>query len=67
MGLQNPLEPLPLFIRGNLARDADVFHRRHVNHKPSGQSDVRCDARALLSKWFLRDLDDDLLAFLQQV
>src|SRR5579885_3105199 len=56
-----------LLVGLDLARDADVFNRRHVNEEATGQRDVRGDARALLRDRFLRYLDDDLLAFAQEV
>ena len=65
--LQHPLQALPLFVGRDLSRHADMFHGRHVNHKAARQRDVRSDARALLSQRFLGDLNDDLLAFLEQV
>ena len=65
--LQDALQPLALFVAGDLARDADVIDRRHVDHEPARQRDVRCDARALLAERLLGNLDDDLLPFLQQV
>ena len=65
--LQNPLQAQALFVARDLARDADVLERRHVDHEAARQGDVRRDARALLAERLLRDLDDDFLAFLQQV
>ncbi len=38
---------------------------RHVDQEAAGQSDVAGDARALLAKGFLSDLDDHVLAGLQ--
>ena len=67
LALQNALQPQALFVAGDLARDADVFERRHVDHEAAGQGDVRSDARALLAQRLLGDLNDDLLAFFQQV
>ena len=51
----------------DFARHAHVFERRHVDHVASRQRDVRGDARALLAQRLLGDLNDDLLAFLQQI
>ena len=51
----------------DLARNAHVLQRRHVDHVAAGQRDVRGDARALLSQRLLGDLNDNLLAFLQQI
>src|ERR1017187_1913681 len=64
---QYPLEALALFVGGNLAADADVRDSGHENQKASGQRDVRGDARALLGDWLLGNLDQDLLARLQQI
>ena len=65
--LQDALQPQPFFVAGDLARHADVLERRHVDHVAAGQGDVRGDARALLAERLLGDLNDDLLAFAQQV
>ena len=65
--LQNALQAQPFFIAGDLARNAHVFERRHVHHVAPRQRDVRSDARALLPQRLLGDLDDDLLAFLEQI
>ena len=67
MGLQDLLEALALFVGRDLAGDADVVDRRHVDDEAAGQRDVRSDARALLAEGFLGDLDDDLLAFFEKV
>src|ERR1019366_6678030 len=67
VGLQNPFQTEPLFVARNLARDADVVHRRHVHQEAAGQGDVRGDARALLPQRLLGDLHDDLLPFLEQI
>src|SRR5580698_1161267 len=40
---------------------------RHVDQETARQGDVRSDARALLSERFLGYLDDEFLAFAQQV
>ncbi len=66
MDLQDALQAQALLVAGDLARDAGVLERRHVDHVSAGQRDVRRDARALLAERLLGDLDDDLLAFLQQ-
>src|SRR5207253_2216052 len=44
-----------------------MIHRRHIHQEPARQRDVRRDARALLTQRLLSDLNDDLLAFFQQV
>ena len=65
--LQNALQAQALFVARDLARDAHVFERRHVDHVAARQRDVRGDARALLAERLLGDLNDDFLAFLQQI
>ena len=67
LALQDALQAQALFVAGDLARDAHVFERRHVDHVAAGQRDVRGDARALLAQRLLGDLNDDLLAFFEQV
>src|SRR5580698_2906485 len=67
MDLQDALQAQTLIVARDLARDAGVFQRRHVNHVSAGQRDMRCDARALLPQWLFGDLDNDLLTFLQQL
>ena len=56
-----------LVARLDLARDADVIDRRHEHQEPPGHRHVRREARALGAERLLDDLDEDLLAFLQQV
>ena len=56
-----------LFFAGDLARHADVIDGRHVDQEAAGQGDVRSDARALLTQRLLGNLNDNLLAFLQQI
>ncbi len=63
--LQNAFQAQAFFVAGDLARDAHVFERRHVDHVAAGQRDVRSDARAFLAQRLLGDLNDDLLAFFQ--
>ena len=67
MGLQDALQPAALLIARNLARHADVVHGGHINQKAARQGDVRGDARAFLPQRLFGDLDDNLLAFLQQI
>ena len=67
LALQNALQAQALFVAGDLARDAHVFERRHVDHVAARQRDVRRDARAFLAQRLLGDLNDDFLAFFQQV
>src|SRR5260221_4822660 len=54
-------------VRLDLARDTQMFHRRHVNQKAARQGDVRSDARAFLGDWLFGDLDQNLLAFFQEI
>ena len=56
-----------LFARIDLARDADVIDRRHEDQEPARHRHVRGEARALGAERLLDDLDEDVLAFLQQV
>ena len=65
--LQNPLQAQALFVAGDFARNAGVFQRRHVDHVSSRQRDMGSNARALLAQRLLGDLNDDLLAFLEQL
>ena len=60
-------EPAALVAGVDLARDADVVDRRHVDQEPARQAEVRGDPRALGAERLLDDLDDDLLPFLEQV
>ena len=53
--------------RDRLARHADVIDGRHEHQEAARHGDVRRDARAFLSERLLDDLDQDFLAFLQQV
>src|SRR5207253_9549741 len=65
--LEHLLEAVPLRFVLDAARDADVIHRGHVDEEASGERDVAGDPRALAGDRVLRDLDDDLLPFAQQV
>ena len=65
--MQDPLQAQALFVACDLARNAHVFKRRHVDHIASRQRDVRSDARPLLPERLLRDLDDDLLSLFEQI
>src|SRR5580658_274499 len=64
---ENALEALALFVGVDLAADAHVRHSRHEDQEAAGQSDVAGDAGALLGDGLLGDLDQDLLAGLEQV
>src|SRR6266404_40843 len=61
------LQPDPLHFVGNLTRDADVVHRRHVDDEPSGQRDVRRNARAFFGNRLFGNLNENLLPFVQQL
>ena len=56
-----------LLARLDLARDADVIDRRHEHQEAARHRHVRGEARALGAERLLDDLDEDLLAFLEQV
>ena len=56
-----------LLARLDLARHADVIDRRHEHEEPAGHRHVRGQARALRAERLLDDLDEDLLAFAQEV
>ena len=64
---QNPLEALTLVVGGDLAAYADVGDGGHEDQKASGEGDVRGDAGALLGDGLLGDLNEDLLAGLEQI
>ncbi len=64
---ENALEALALLVRGDFAADADVGDGGHEDQEAAGEGDVRSDARALLGDGFLGDLDQNLLAGLEQV
>src|SRR5690606_23798863 len=49
------------------ARDADVVDRGHAHEVTARERDVASEARALGRDRVLGDLDDDLLAFLEEV
>ena len=65
--LDDVAQPPALLVRGDAPRDADVVDRRHEHQVTARQRDVAGGARALGADRLLRDLDDDLLPFLQQV
>ena len=64
---ENPLEALTLFVRRDLAAHANMRDRGHEHEESPGQRDVAGDARALLRDRFLRDLNENFLAGLQQI
>ena len=61
------LQPLPLFVGCDLARNSGMVHGRHVDQKPPRQRDVAGNARALLADRLLGNLHQNFLAFLQQI
>src|SRR5262245_44745554 len=61
------LQALALFVGADLARNADVFDRRHVDYVTARQRHVRSYAGAFLADRLFGDLDDDLLPFAQKV
>ncbi len=66
-GLHDLAEPLPLLAVLDAAGNADVVHAGHHNEIPARDADVGGDPRTLGADGLLRDLDDDVLAFLQKV
>src|SRR6185436_8012866 len=60
-------QPRPLFARLDLARHADVIDGRHEDQEPPRHRHVRGEPGALGAERLLHDLDDDLLAFPQQL
>src|SRR6516165_8953074 len=64
---EDPLQPLPLFIRCDLAADTDVRDRRHEDKEPPWQRNVTRNPSALLGDRLLGNLNENLLAGLQQV
>src|SRR5262245_29752105 len=65
--MKDALQTLPFFIGAYFAGDADVFDGRQKNDITAGKSDVRCNARTFLPDRLFRNLDDDFLAFAQEV
>src|SRR5258706_2427631 len=65
--LQNAFQAQALIVARNFSRDAHVLERRHIDYVAPRQGDVRSDPRALLAQRLFRDLNDNLLAFLEQV
>src|ERR1700728_4772894 len=67
LALQDSLQPQPLLVAADFSRYAHVFEGGHIHDITSWKRDVRGDARALLAKRFLADLNDDFLPFLEQI
>src|SRR5262249_36549859 len=66
-GFDDLAKPAALLVGADAPRDADVIDRGHEHEVASRQRDVAGRARALRADGLLRDLDDDLLPFLEQV
>src|SRR5215468_1339228 len=65
--VERALQSLALFVSADLARNADVVDRRHVDYVTARQRHVRSDAGAFLADRLFGDLDDDLLPFAQKI
>ena len=65
--LDDAAQPGALFATVDLARDADVVHRRHEHQEAARQRDVAGQTSALGAKRLLGHLDDHVLAFFQQL
>jgi hypothetical protein len=65
--LDDAAQARPLFARLDLAGNADVIHRRHEDQEPPRHGDMRGQPRSLGPERLLDDLDEDLLALLQQI
>ena len=63
----NAAQARALLAAVDLPRDADVIHGRHEHQEASRQRDMTRQARALGAERLLGDLDDDVLAFLEQL
>ena len=60
-------QSFPLLTVLDAARDADMVDPGHHDEIAAGDADIGRDPRALGADRLLGDLDEDLLAFLQQV
>src|SRR5262249_9054010 len=65
--MERAFQALALFVSADLARNADVFDRRHVDDVTARQRHVGSDASAFLADRLFGDLDDDLLSLAQKV
>jgi hypothetical protein len=65
--LDGGFQPGPFVIVGDPSRHSELDHRRHVHQEASGQRDVGRQARALGADGVLDDLDEDLLAFAEEI
>src|SRR5262245_50980416 len=66
MLVNDALEPLPFFIRRDLAGNANVVDRRYIHYVTSGKRDVRRNAGALFAERFLGNLNQYLLTLTKQ-
>ncbi len=64
---ENLFQAAALAVGLDLARDAGVVDGRHEDEEAAGERDVRGDARTLLGDGLLGDLDQNLLAGLEQL
>ena len=60
-------QPLPLLALADLPAHADALGERHVDEEAAGERDLRGDARSLRGDRLLGDLNDQVLAALQDV
>src|SRR5262249_56321107 len=60
-------QPAAVVVVGDLARDADAVEPGHQDEVAPGDADVGAQGRPLGAQPFLDDLDDDLLAALEDV
>ena len=61
------LQPLTLLFGSDFARDAGVVDGGHVDQEAAGQRDVAGDPRPFLADGLFGNLNQNFLAFLQQV
>src|SRR4029078_7243625 len=60
-------QALPHLTFADLPADAHALGEGHVDEEAAGQGYLRRDARALRRDWLFRDLDDEILAALDDV
>ncbi len=65
--LDDAAQAIALVARVDFAGNADVIDRRHEDEKAAGQRRMRGQACTFGAQGLLGDLDDDLLAFLQEL
>ena len=66
-GLDDAAQPVPLVPGLDLARYADVIDGRHEHEEPPGERGMRGEPRPFRAQRLLDDLDQDLLAFAEQI